>query len=261
MAIAQGPMAAEAPVELEYNGSYLATFLCTPQELQELALGWLYTEGLIRGLAEVMMVGACDTLQKIAVRTSEDRPRPGRDQGWRQVITSGCGGGFIREDQLRNRPSLIGSDLRLSLSEIREMTRQMMSHSSLYQQTGGIHGAALGRDGKIVAQSEDIGRHNAVDKVIGKALLKGVPPGSCVLLATGRLSSEMVIKAAQAAIPVVATLSIPTSLAVEVAHTAGMALVGRALRPRSFVYGNTTRIEVDAQAPENLVAGRKTKAI
>lgn len=235
-----GPAAEEAPVEIEYNGHKLTTLLCTPEELRELALGWLYTQGLIRGLDEVLTLGACDTLQKIVVQTAVDRYQ--QASGWRQVITSGCGGGSLPGEQWETLLSPIQSTLRVSLAEIQKMAKEMLLHAPLYQKTGGVHGAALAQDGAIVAQAEDIGRHNAVDKVIGKALLRGIDLSFCVLLATGRLSSEMALKAVQAGIPVVVSLSIPTTLAVRVAEAAGIALVGRAVRSHPFVYGNLARV-------------------
>lgn len=239
----RGPAAEEAPVEIEYNGKKLATLLCTPQELQALALGWLYTQGLVKGLDEVVMLGACDTMQRMRVITKVDRSQEGSE--WRQIITSGCGGGSISEKLLQDHPEPVKSDLVVSLAEISDLIKRMLAGATIHRETGGVHAAALGQNGEIVALAEDVGRHNAVDKVIGKALLQKIPLASCVLLATGRLSSEMVIKAAQSGIPIAATLSIPTTLAVEVAEAAGIALVGRAMRPEPFVYGNRSRIKTD----------------
>lgn len=116
------------------------------------------------------------------------------------------------------------------------LVRQMVADGREYRRTGGVHCAALGNGDGILHQSEDIGRHNAVDKVVGWGFLRDIPLNRLQLLTTGRVSSDMVAKAARAGIPVVISLSIPTSLAVEIAHRTGITLIGRAGRAKPVNY-------------------------
>jgi FdhD protein len=118
----------------------------------------------------------------------------------------------------------------------------MRDRADQYRYTGGVHSAGLAAGDELVAHCEDIGRHNAVDKVVGRALLAGVDFHATALLATGRLSSEMVWKAARAGVPVVTSLSIPTDLARDIAEAAGITLVGRILSARPWVYTYRERL-------------------
>jgi FdhD protein len=112
----------------------------------------------------------------------------------------------------------------------------MLAHATEYKRTGGIHAAALTDGSRVLFLSEDIGRHNAVDKVIGRGLLAGVSFGSTQLITTGRISSDIVMKTARAGIPVVISLSVATSLAADLARAAGILLVGRGALPEPVIY-------------------------
>jgi FdhD protein len=127
--------------------------------------------------------------------------------------------------------------------------REMLRKSELYHATGGVHSAALANEDGLVVEREDIGRHNAVDKVVGFGLLHGLDFSRLALLATGRLSSEMVWKAAIAGVPIVASLSVPSTLARDLAEAAGLTLVGRATAVEPFVYTHAERLVAAFPAP------------
>jgi FdhD protein len=219
----------EIPVNIRYNERDAVTLMCSPGELRELAVGWLFAEGFLQSTEEIMSIGACDEMRMVNVTASPDR--------WdlvsqrRRTVSSGCGGGMSRhpdEDQLQ-RESVMHDPNCLLL-------RQMLAHATEYKRTGGIHAAALTDGSRMLFLSEDIGRHNAVDKVIGRGLLAGMSFGNTQLMTTGRISSDIVMKAARAGIPVVISLSVATSLAVDLALRAGILLVGRGAQPEPVIY-------------------------
>ena len=228
---------------LVVNDHEVATLLCTPADLNDLAIGWLFAEGLIESADEVLSLAGCANEREMYVRTEPDRVSA-LGERWR-LVTSGCGAGG---NPTLLRPSdvpLVSSADVLPMARLREAMRQMLQSAPLYQGSGGVHGAALaGPEGLIVCR-EDIGRHNAVDKVIGWALANGVRREGLALLATGRLSAEMVWKAARAGVAIAATVSIPTTLARDIALAAGITLVGRTVAAHPWVYTHPERVPTD----------------
>jgi FdhD protein len=219
----------EIPVSVRYNERDAVTLMCSPGELRELAVGWLFAEGFLKCGNEIVSIGACDDMRMVTVMASPDRWDVVSQR--RRTVSSGCGGGMSRdpnEDDLRRVDGT--HDPNCSL------LRQMLAHATEYKRSGGIHAAALTDGSRLLFQSEDIGRHNAVDKVIGRGLLADVSFGSTQLLTTGRISSDIVMKTARAGIPVVISLSVATSLAVDLALRAGILLVGRGAQPEPIVY-------------------------
>jgi len=234
------PVCDEFPVQLELNGEPVVTLLCTPSALTELALGWLYCEGMIEGLDEVLAVGGCDQLSRM--RVFADAARPVAQSEWRRVITSGCGSGHaIDPAELAKLPP-VTSDLTFPLPRLEALMREVALGGPIKRAVGGVHSAALVDEGGILAHYEDVGRHNAVDKCIGRALLLGIDLGRTALLATGRVSSEMAFKASRCGIPIVASLNSTTGLAVELARHAGVTIVAKAIGRKRLVYTRPDRI-------------------
>lgn len=230
----------EFPVQLELNGASVVTLLCTPQDLIELAVGWLYCEGLIAGVDDLLAVGACDELGRMRVFAEGDRPLVQSE--WRRVITSGCGSGHaIDPAELATLPP-VASDLTFPLPRLEELLREIALGGPLKRAVGGVHSAALIDADGILAHYEDVGRHNAVDKCIGRALLTGIDLGRVVLCATGRVSSEMAFKASRCGIPIVASLNSTTSLAVTLAEHAGVTIVAKAIGRKQTIYTHPQRI-------------------
>jgi len=219
----------EIPVSVRYNERDAVTLMCSPGELRELAVGWLFAEGFLQSTGEIMSIGACVEMRIVDVTASPDRWDVVSQR--RRTVSSGCGGGTSRHPNEEDLRRVVGThDPNCSL------LRQMLAHATEYKRTGGIHAAALTDGSRVLFQSEDIGRHNAVDKVIGRGLLAGMSFGNTQLMTTGRISSDIVMKAARAGIPVVISLSIATSLAVDLACRAGILLVGRGTQREPIVY-------------------------
>jgi FdhD protein len=238
-----GRLCEEAPLRIRYNGREAALILCTPLDLNGLVVGWLYGQGLIEGPEEILTLGVCKDLNDANVVTSPDRWE--ERKGWRQIFTSGCGGGTMLASLMEDGFREVRDDLVVEQGRLKALIGDMLARAEIYRAIGGIHCAALADGQKILSFSEDVGRHNALDKVIGKALLEGVDLGRVIALTTGRISSEMALKLARAGIPIGASLSTATTLAAEIAARAGITLVTRATRRSPAVYGKDSRLILD----------------
>lgn len=226
--MAEGAAVDEVPVWLEVNGEPLVTWMCTPDQLEELAIGWLAGEGFISSIAEVRL-RPCATDLGFWAEVPADRFAGVRGEHRTPVLASGCGAvaTYLTEPDLLPSRGSFGPPPPVDL--LRQLFKTMFAEGARYRDTGGIHAAAL-TDGKtLLAHAEDIGRHNAVDKVIGASLLAGRHLEGLGLMVTGRISAELAAKAARARLAWVATPSVPSTLAVRIAQRTGMTLIGRAV--------------------------------
>ncbi|MBK8248543.1 MAG: formate dehydrogenase accessory sulfurtransferase FdhD [Gemmatimonadetes bacterium] len=220
----------ETPVWLEVNGTPLVTWMCTPDQLDDLVVGWLYSEGYIDSPRDIVAMRPCTKELGFWVDLSPERVEAVNAQPRRRVLASGCGSvtaflgslAEVRRQSTGPRPAI-------DLPTMRALFKELFARGERYKDTGGIHAAALSDGAQLFHHAEDIGRHNAVDKVLGAAVQDGRDPAGLVLLVTGRISGELAYKAARASIACVATPSVPSTIAVQVAEAAGMMLVGRAV--------------------------------
>jgi len=218
----------EVPVWLEVNGVPLVTWMCTPDLLEELAIGWLAGEGYIESVDQVHL-RPCATDLGFWADVAAERVARVKAEGRRPVLASGCGAVnvFLAEpDSIRPVP-LRGPPP--PAEQMRALFKALFQRGERYRDTGGIHAAALSDGSALLAHAEDIGRHNAVDKVIGAMVLTRRPLAGLGLLVTGRISAELAAKAGRAGLAWIATPSVPSTLAVEIARQTGMVLVGRAV--------------------------------
>lgn len=220
----------EVPVWLEVNGRPVVTWMCTPDLLEELAIGWLHGEGYIDTIEQVHL-RPCATDLGFWAEVPAENVAAVQAEGRRPVLASGCGAvsTFLADPATVESKPARGSVP--SLEQLRGLFKQLFARGERYKDTGGIHAAALVENdsSSLIAHAEDIGRHNAVDKTLGAALLAGRPVQGLGLLVTGRISAELAFKAARAGLAYVATPSVPSTLAVEIARRSGMVLVGRAV--------------------------------
>jgi FdhD protein len=218
----------EIPVWLEVNGRPAVTWMCTPDQLEELVVGWLHGEGYIRSVAELSLRPCATDVgfwaqvppANLAAVTADAR---------RRVLASGCGAVSVALADPSSIPAAPVRGAVPSVETMRLLFKEMFGRGRRYHETGGIHAAALTDGRQLLAHAEDVGRHNAVDKVIGSVLLQGNDPTGLGLIVTGRISAELAFKAVRAGIAWVATVSVPTTLAVAIASRAGVTLVGRAV--------------------------------
>ena len=219
----------EVPVWLEVNGAPAVTWMCTPAQLDELVVGWLHGEGYIERASDVLRMRPCTQELGFWVDVPPERFATVEGAERRRVLASGCGAVTTILGSLSAVERRASSPPELDLATTRALFKQLFARGERYKETGGVHAAALTDGAALLYHAEDIGRHNAVDKVIGAAILDGRAPRDLTLLVTGRISGELAFKAARARIAVVATPSVPSTLAVEIARASGMLLVGRAV--------------------------------
>ncbi len=231
-------IAIEAPLEIRVDSEPLAVTMRTPGHDEELVLGFLYGEGLIDAPRDVGPTAdlAANTVQVTGPLTRD----PGRRRFYTTSSCGVCGKGALEEVAVLSPPLSTGPELRRALaSQLPSRLEQ-----PAFERTGGVHATGLfDRDGELLFSREDVGRHNAMDKVIGRALLNGlVPLNERVLCVSGRLSFELVQKAAVAGAPILIGVGAPSSLAVELADDRGLTLCGFARRGNLNVYTRPERI-------------------
>ncbi len=246
----------ETAVWLEVNGRPAVTWMCTPELLEELAVGWLHGEGYIDRVEEVQL-RPCATDLGFWAQVPDERLASVQAEGRRPVLASGCGAvsTFLAEPSTVEGRPLRG--MPPAQERLRALFKALFARGERYKDTGGIHAAALVEVGdpppeperSLVAHAEDIGRHNAVDKSIGGALLAGRNVTGLGLLVTGRISAELAFKAARAGLAWVATPSVPSTLAVEIARRSGMVLVGRAVSGSPQLHGAASSDTMDHRLP------------
>ena len=219
----------ESAVWLELNGSPAVTWMCTPERLDELVVGWLFGEGYIDRQSEIVRMRPCTSELGFWVEVPTERYESVERAERRRVLASGCGAVTTILGSMSDVPRRTGGAPTLDTPTMRRLFKELFARGERYKETGGIHAAALTDGESLLYHAEDIGRHNAVDKVLGAAVLDDRPPEDLILLVTGRISGELAFKAARARISVVATPSIPSSIAVDIAKATRMVLVGRAV--------------------------------
>lgn len=232
----------ESPVSLTVNGQVWLTFMCTPVDLEAMSVGFLYNEGIIESMEEVEDVRLCEHGDNVDVWLNRSVEQP---QSWRR--TSGCTGGVTAVDALaRVDVSFSGDWPTVPPATIGHLVEMLFQSQELYRETGGVHTSALSDGEKIVFVAEDIGRHNTLDKLAGLCLMNKIWPGTRMLITTGRISSEMLQKAARIQAPILVSRTSPSSLSIEMAERYGITLIGYARRDRFNVYSNAQRIQSSA---------------
>jgi FdhD protein len=227
----------EWPVWLEVNGEPAVTWMCTPDQLEELVVGWLHGEGYIASLDDLVQLRPCAPDLGFWADVKPERLAQVKGERRKPVLASGCGAVatmLADPDAMAHSPPLRGDPP--AGETLRALFKQLFVAGARYNETGGIHAAALTDGATLLFHAEDIGRHNAVDKVIGAAVLARTPIENRGLLVTGRISAELAFKAARAGLAWVATPSVPSTLAVTIAERSGMVLVGRAVSGTPHVH-------------------------
>jgi FdhD protein len=235
-------LAAEEPLEIRVDGAPLTVTMRTPGDDIDLAAGFLFTEGLLPRLDEVHEIRMCD--QNVAAVDFKPGHRPAG--GHRNFLTTSacgvCGKDSIESIRLRSAFDVAADPLRVSPAVLAALPDRLREAQRVFGRTGGLHAAGLfSPDGTLLVLREDVGRHNAVDKVAGWALRQGLLPlAGHVLLVSGRASFELAQKAIMIGVPVLAAVSAPSSLAADLATGSGLTLVG-------FLRGTTMNVYAGAQ--------------
>jgi len=235
----------EAPVSAEYhvgillNGMLYISIVCSGSDLNWLAVGHLASEGIIRSMDEVERIEVDEERLTVNLVTAAGVDLSGRT-GWVRTLVSGSPGSGRRSGAgVPPRPDPPAVDPRVILASMSEF----LGLSTTHDQTHGVHSGALyGLDGKRMAFFDEIGRHNAVDKLIGMALVNRMPLDRCMLFSTGRVSSEIVLKTVLASVPVLVTRAAPTSMAVEIARKQNLILLTGVRKDGFYVAHGADRI-------------------
>ncbi len=235
-----GKLPEEQKLSIFVNGLELVNILCTPEKLNCLVAGFLRSEGFVADLGEISMMRICAEESLVDIRLAKEiEPKPpGR------TITSGCGGGIAFDQAAPIRP--LNSTLRVSPDQILSSVRLLLGKPEQGQENGerrrGVHVSALSDGNQLIVRAEDIGRHNTIDKIWGECMLMGITTTDRLLVTTGRISSEMLLKAARMEIPVVASLNSATRRAVELGYDLGITVVGYVRGGQMSVYSHPRHI-------------------
>lgn len=226
----------EQPLTIVANGVELATFMCTPQKLDYLTVGFLAFEGIIKGPEAIRDLDVDPENGVVEVELTTELVRPQK-----RIFTSGCGMGLTFTLRTSNYPPL-HQNLTLTPQQIFPLMQRLFEGATMYQASRGIHAAALSDGEQLLLLAEDVGRHNALDKILGEALMKGMRTEGRLLLTTGRISSEMLRKAAFMRAPVAISRTSPTTLSIEAAKRLGITVLGYVRRNSFNVYTHPERL-------------------
>jgi FdhD protein len=232
----------EQPVTLYLNGHELVTLLCAGHHLDELGVGFFHSEGFLKSPEDLKRLKVDESAGRIDVTTTDNDSLQNRL--WlKRTVTSGCGKGSVfyhAIDALLARP--VQSSLQIKAQQIFERIEELNRMSETYRRTHGVHNCALASPERILLFRDDIGRHNAVDMIVGYGFLQGVSLEDKLLITTGRLTSEILIKAAKVKIPVLVSRNTATTLAIEIARTLNITLIGYARAGKFTVYSGEGRV-------------------
>ena len=235
----------ERSLTLFLNSQEIVTMMTIGDYPDYLALGYLLNQNMVRADDEITGIDYDEELEIVVVRTKRETDY--EEKLKKKVRTSGCAQGTAFGDLMENFEDIeLSRDARLKTSWLYGLTRKINTSPSLYLKAGAIHGSVLCREDKPLIYMEDVGRHNAVDKIAGYMFLEGITPEDKIFYTTGRLTSEMIIKTVQMRIPILISRSGFTSWGVDLAREANLTLIGRARGKRFVALAGEERIIYDA---------------
>ncbi len=235
----------EKPLTVFLNHNELATLICSPGGLKELTVGFLLSEGLLQARSQIEDIRLREEDGLLWIETYE--PIAQTDNFLRRHVASCCGKGraglYFINDARQLQP--VKSDWQLPFDQIQVLMAELEQRAKSFHLTGGVHSAALADESGIIIHYEDIGRHNAVDKVLGYAFLNDLPISNKCLLLSGRVASEILIKATRGSIPVILSRAAPTELTLELAEELELCVVGFARGKCFSIYTHPEKIVMD----------------
>lgn len=249
----------ERPLTIFLNGQEIVTAMTIGDYPEYLALGFLHNQGMLSASEDITRVDFDEELETVVVRTVSETDF--EEKLKKKTRTSGCAVGTVFGDMMEGLQGVSLPEGRVRTSWLYELARKINTTPSLYLEAGAIHGTVLCARDRPLVYMEDVGRHNAVDKIAGWMLSEGISAENKILYTTGRLTSEMVIKTAMMGIPVLASRSGFTAWGVDIARQVGLTLIGRMRGKRFICLSGAERLEWDADpaeiADEGLKSGRK----
>jgi len=248
--VVEEPVAAEELLAISIDGIIQQYLLYLPGQEPELALGWLFTAGIINGIEDITALDFYPADVKTArpwawveVGLTESAKARGLTGDLPITVLKESWGGQNWSVDLPSRLPIINPELRLPAQVLIALMAKLSQRQEIFQQTGATHAIAVASaGGEIVLSAEDVGRHNALDKVIGRAVMEKIPLTDKIALLSGRVSYEMLFKAARAGIPILASISAPTHLAIRLAEQLGITLAGFVRGQRMNIYSHPERL-------------------
>lgn len=238
------PVIHERPLTLYLNSQEIVTMMTIGDHPDFLAVGYLLNQHMLRPGDEITGIDYDEDLEVVVVRTAHETNF--EEKLKKKVRTSGCAQGTVFGDLMENFETIsLNPDARLHTRWLYSLMKTINTLPSLYLKAGAIHGCALCEEDRVLLYMEDVGRHNAVDKIAGYMFLNGLTPEDKIFYTTGRLTSEMVIKTVQMGLPILASRSGFTAWGVELARQAGLTLIGRARGKRFLAMSGAERIVFD----------------
>jgi len=236
-------VASEFPLTLILNDTELVTLLCTPKHMDYLAVGFLFAEGFVNSKDEIKRITVDDRKGVVRISTPEGK-EIAHDLLFKRLITSACGrgAGFYSAADAQH-PTKVESRITISPQEVFALVKEFGERSEVFKATGGVHSAALCDTQNILVFNDDLGRHNAIDKVFGECILEGIPTEDRLIITSGRTPSEMILKAAKGQIPILISISAPTDLGIKLATDLGVTLIGFVRGEKMTVYTNDWRVK------------------
>lgn len=232
----------EYPLTIFLNNRELVTLLCTPSELKELTIGFLSSEGFIKSKEDIENI-FFEKNKKIVKIEIRDKNSISEELFRKRSLTSGCGRGTIFYNTMDFLTTeILDSESKISAGKILELNKEFQNKSETFKLTGGVHSAALTNSDRIIFFSEDIGRHNAIDKIFGKVTLKEISTSNKIVFTSGRISSEILIKVAKRKVPILVSRSAPTDLAINLGKKLNITLIGFLRGKRMNIYSGEKRI-------------------
>ncbi len=233
----------EYPLRIRVNGSDLATLICSPHKLNYLLAGFLHVQGFAGSLDDILALGVCDDFGLAEIRLKNALP-----EKLQPTLTSGCGTGIAFNLPQKFHQNSRHRSCNYSCDSLFLLMRQLAQKADKYRSHGGIHSAAIGDEDGLLFHAEDIGRHNTLDRLAGEALFRGIALQDKMLLTSGRISSEMVAKAARLGIGLLASRSSPTNRAIELCDQAGITLVGYLRGDSLEIYSHPEQLQPSARS-------------
>jgi FdhD protein len=235
------PVSEEVPLTIEINGRELATLLCSPDHAKNLVTGFMYTSGLLKDFSSQKSVIIDRERWKAMVENTEDGLP--EDLIHKRVYTSGCGKGILFHNPLDMiLQSRFMDDICVESEKILDLMKTFQKQSDEHQTTRGVHSSALATSEEIIIFRDDIGRHNAIDKVVGEALYRQIDLSDKILLTSGRISSEILSKALRCRMPLIAAVGAPTNQAVKLARKVNLTLACLVRGNRMSIFSGEARI-------------------
>ena len=234
----------EFPLTLILNNQELVTLLCSPTDLKYLAIGFLASEGLLQSKDKIKKILVDDRTGVVRVETKTD---VSSQLLFKRLITSGCGRGasFSSMADAQGQLKKVESQVSISALKVFAMVKEFQQRSQIFRTTGGVHSAALCDTNGILTFNEDIGRHNAIDKIFGECMLRDIPTDDRIIITSGRISSEILLKIAKRNIPILVSKSAPTNLGLKAANELGITLIGFVRGKRMNIYANEWRVTAE----------------